>query len=178
MATQAHCAYCFESLVASFERRHPLSLANVEDLWEQYKSSDAVDGVDNSTTPGTKDGDEDSEITVVDGEEPQAARPAAISRLLKRNEDSSKASSSSSLPSTASTNSSREASGSETPASSLSSMSSGSPLPSKRQKREQHPLFVTWNTHNRYGDKSLRGCIGTFTAQDLEDGLHSYALTR
>jgi len=42
---------------------------------------------------------------------------------------------------------------------------------------EQFPLFVTWDTRSRSGSKSLRGCIGTFEAQELEDGLRSYALT-
>ncbi|KZL72082.1 ammecr1 family protein [Colletotrichum incanum] len=42
----------------------------------------------------------------------------------------------------------------------------------------ESPLFVTWNTISpRSGHRSLRGCIGTFEAQDLEDGLSSYALT-
>jgi hypothetical protein len=41
---------------------------------------------------------------------------------------------------------------------------------------QRYPLFVTWNTVSR-GHKSLRGCIGTFEAQDLEAGLKSYALT-
>jgi AMMECR1 domain-containing protein len=41
----------------------------------------------------------------------------------------------------------------------------------------QYPLFVTWNTLSRSGHKSLRGCIGTFEAQDLAAGLKSYALT-
>ncbi|KAH8197583.1 hypothetical protein TruAng_008267 [Truncatella angustata] len=40
------------------------------------------------------------------------------------------------------------------------------------------PLFVTWNTvSSRTGDTNLRGCIGTFEAQDLEDGISSYAIT-
>jgi AMME syndrome candidate gene 1 protein len=38
-------------------------------------------------------------------------------------------------------------------------------------------LFVTWNTISRNGNKSLRGCIGTFEPQELSHGLKSYALT-
>ena len=43
------------------------------------------------------------------------------------------------------------------------------------------PLFVTWNTYDDdYGDDedevSLRGCIGTFEAQPLSEGLPEYAL--
>ncbi|OLN94204.1 AMMECR1-like protein [Colletotrichum chlorophyti] len=42
----------------------------------------------------------------------------------------------------------------------------------------ESPLFVTWNTVSpRSGHHSLRGCIGTFEPQDLEDGLSSYSLT-
>ncbi|CRK46679.1 hypothetical protein BN1723_007188, partial [Verticillium longisporum] len=43
----------------------------------------------------------------------------------------------------------------------------------------ESPLFVTWNTvaggPSRH--RSLRGCIGTFEAQDLDAGLSEYALT-
>ncbi|KAL2107651.1 hypothetical protein VUR80DRAFT_4960 [Thermomyces stellatus] len=39
------------------------------------------------------------------------------------------------------------------------------------------PLFVTWNVIGRDGHRSLRGCIGTFEDQELEEGIASYALT-
>lgn len=41
---------------------------------------------------------------------------------------------------------------------------------------DESPLFVTWNTVDSDGH-SLRGCIGTFEALPLADGLSSYALT-
>ncbi|KAI5124803.1 hypothetical protein M0805_005435 [Coniferiporia weirii] len=44
---------------------------------------------------------------------------------------------------------------------------------------EKYPLFVTWNTarSTRSGDVPyLRGCIGTFEAQPLHEGLEEYAL--
>ncbi|RYP71051.1 hypothetical protein DL769_004764 [Monosporascus sp. CRB-8-3] len=42
----------------------------------------------------------------------------------------------------------------------------------------ESPLFVTWNTVSaRSGHTSLRGCIGTFEAQELDEGLSSYAIT-
>ncbi|KAI4860582.1 AMMECR1 domain-containing protein [Hypoxylon rubiginosum] len=42
----------------------------------------------------------------------------------------------------------------------------------------ESPLFVTWNTvSSRTGNTSLRGCIGTFEAQELGEGLSSYAVT-
>ncbi|KAK6360727.1 hypothetical protein TWF730_006854 [Orbilia blumenaviensis] len=40
----------------------------------------------------------------------------------------------------------------------------------------ERPLFVTWNLVKSRG-KQLRGCIGTFEPQRLDDGLASYALT-
>jgi len=40
----------------------------------------------------------------------------------------------------------------------------------------ESPLFVTWNTiHPRRGS-ALRGCIGTFEAEELDEGLPRYAL--
>ncbi|RFU36223.1 hypothetical protein B7463_g141, partial [Scytalidium lignicola] len=40
------------------------------------------------------------------------------------------------------------------------------------------PLFVTWNTISpRSGNRSLRGCIGTFESMELSEGIASYALT-
>jgi hypothetical protein len=45
-----------------------------------------------------------------------------------------------------------------------------------KSSEQRYPLFVTWNTVS-HGHKSLRGCIGTFEAQDLAAGLKSYALT-
>ena len=44
-------------------------------------------------------------------------------------------------------------------------------------KDEEYPLFVTWNTVSKSGNRALRGCIGTFEPQRLEEGLKSYALT-
>lgn len=41
---------------------------------------------------------------------------------------------------------------------------------------ESFPLFVTWNTVSSTGSSRLRGCIGTFEAQPLQQGLEEYAL--
>lgn len=41
----------------------------------------------------------------------------------------------------------------------------------------ESPLFVTWNTVSPRHGLSLRGCIGTFEAQDIDEGLSDYALT-
>lgn len=190
MATQAHCAFCFETLAANLERRKPLSLAQVEGLWTRYHGSKDDPAAD------SEEADESEDAEMTDAEETGAtttaspsARPAAISRLLNR--EPSASSSSSSLPS--STKSSAESStaqspkngsGAATPASSSSSRSSLFSFAKKRRsggassKADEYPLFVTWNVVSRSGHKSLRGCIGTFAAQELEEGLRSYALTR
>ncbi|KAI6927816.1 hypothetical protein KC355_g16622, partial [Hortaea werneckii] len=188
MATQAHCAYAFECLAASFEHRQPLSLGQVEDLWSQYHdlkadNNDEVEDEDAESHGNEGAGDAD----MTDAEEPApapthttSAKPAAISRLLHRSRGGSESSSQSSLPSTRSTASSTPSGSSgteDTPATSRSSLFS---LGRRRRNTSQqrYPLFVTWNVVNRSGHKTLRGCIGTFEAQDLESGLRSYALTR
>lgn len=41
------------------------------------------------------------------------------------------------------------------------------------------PLFVTWKIDNgRERGRTLRGCIGTFTAMRLHKGLRDYTLSR
>jgi hypothetical protein len=156
MATQAHCAFCFDTLRAHFDKRPALSLAQVEDLWERYQH-----GEDSTEAGASQEQDE--------------PRPAAISRLLNK-DTGSPAGSDSSLPSTPGSGSSSK--GTATPASSKTSLSSNLSSGKPRAYGE-YPLFVTWNQHSaRSGQKSLRGCIGTFAAQELESGLQSYALTR
>ncbi|KAG8630249.1 hypothetical protein KVT40_001868 [Elsinoe batatas] len=153
MATLAHCAYCFESLSATFEQRQPLALTRVEELWDKYTQAIAE-----------ADGPEDEQDTKDAGTLP--AKPAAISRLL----NPSSSSSTSSLSTTRSSNSSTPADSGSSKASSVSS------LP-RTPKEASHPLFVTWNTVSKSGHKSLRGCIGTFEPLPLAQGLRSYALT-
>ncbi|KAI3317274.1 AMMECR1 domain-containing protein [Xylariaceae sp. AK1471] len=87
---------------------------------------------------------------------------------LRRIAGSSASSSSLSTPSSGSTISLNN----DTPATSTSS------LPIEPSTITESPLFVTWNTvSSRSGNTSLRGCIGTFEAQELEEGLSSYAIT-
>ncbi|KAH8727173.1 AMMECR1 domain-containing protein [Phaeosphaeriaceae sp. PMI808] len=150
MATQAHCAYCFETLSASLEKRPSLSLRQVEALWKTYNAdptiTDAeIEGGESPIPPNASDSD---------------YKPAAISRLL--------------APSSATASSSSVQSASSTP----SGASEASSAASKNSKIvKDHPLFVTWNTVTKRGEKRLRGCIGTFEAQELDEGLKSYALT-
>ncbi|RMZ70191.1 ammecr1 family [Pyrenophora seminiperda CCB06] len=170
MATQAHCAYCFESLVASLEKRPALSLTQVQTLWAKYTS-------DPTTTSELEDETEQEEAdalarTTVDA---SPYKPAAVSRILGSPPSSA---SSSSLQSASSTPS---GGASETP-NSLTSQSSTNLVSNNgdhdSDTQEEHPLFVTWNTvSSKSGDKRLRGCIGTFEALPLATGLSSYALT-
>ncbi|KAJ3564485.1 hypothetical protein NPX13_g7826 [Xylaria arbuscula] len=50
-------------------------------------------------------------------------------------------------------------------------------LPAERPAITESPLFITWNTVSASGYTSLRGCIGTFEAQELDEGIASYAIT-
>ncbi|KAI0404742.1 AMMECR1 domain-containing protein [Xylaria palmicola] len=90
------------------------------------------------------------------------------SPALRRVADSSASTSSLSTPSSGSTLSLDN----DTPATSTAS------LPPEPPTTAEFPLFVTWNTVSPgTGHTSLRGCIGTFEAQELEEGLESYAVT-
>ncbi|KAK3677180.1 hypothetical protein LTR78_002718 [Recurvomyces mirabilis] len=182
MATKAHCAYVFECLAAAFEKQQPLSLVKVEQLWYHYHATkvDDEDDVEGGGEDENEDESDEEEMTEAETNDSPPIRPAAVSRLQNKGTDSSATSSNSSLPlstnsTSSSTPSSRQSgSGITTPASSRTSLGSTA---NGRPQRREFPLFVTWNTVSRSGYKSLRGCIGTFEAQELEYGLHSYALT-
>jgi uncharacterized protein (TIGR00296 family) len=165
MATQAHCAYCFESLVASLEKRPSLTLAQVEHLWAKYNSE--------PTTTSELEDETEAEQAEQAAQADGSHRPPAISRILASPPSSA---SSSSLQSA---NSTPSGPNSETPSSLTSQSSSSTNLVDgeREGETEEHPLFVTWNTVSRSGDKRLRGCIGTFEAQPLTTGISSYALT-
>jgi len=156
MATSAQCAYCFECLSANLAKKKPMSLAEVEESWERYIALDDTESVP---------------------QEDVTYRPAAVSRLIAASPlgttpSSSVHSASSSTPSL-NTNAS-----STTSQSSLLSMAKRLSR-SKRQtsQSEEFPLFVTWDTRTRSGSKNLRGCIGTFEPQELDEGLRTYAIT-
>lgn len=171
MATQAHCAYCLESLSASLEKRSALTLRQVDALWKKYNT----DPVTNEAPESHQDTDADGNAALSPATEDSSYKPAAISRLLA---PSPSTASSSSVQSTTST----PASGVSEASSATSKNSSRSSFFSRLQKAEKetvedHPLFVTWNTVSKSGERRLRGCIGTFEAQELDEGLRSYALT-
>ena len=178
MASTTYAVYCFEVLVASLEKRQALTLNQVETLWSRYSNStqaeddgEELDNYDAEMTEDEHDEDEvKSELTEHDA---ISLQPSNISnpRMLSPATGSS-------TPSTLSTTSSQAALDSTSKSSSKSSFFSFShkqqPAPSKE---EEYPLFVTWNTASPRGHNSLRGCIGTFNAVPLSDGLKSYAKT-
>ncbi|KAL8977452.1 MAG: hypothetical protein Q9205_006749 [Flavoplaca limonia] len=203
MATIAHCLFCFDVLSASLERRQHLSLPQVQDLWSRFQSSlekgaqrgladdEANDeeedqDIEDSADP-LSDSDHDIEELSSEGEEGPAVETAAAPSTLRlptisRLQAPSPASAStSSIPSSASASSSQfgfEDNSSKTSSTtSIFSFGRRSKQPSPARREEQYPLFVTWNTISSRGHKSLRGCIGTFEAQDLATGLENYALT-
>lgn len=98
---------------------------------------------------------------------PDAPKPAkplpALQRLTSAN---SGASSSSSSASTMSLSAS-------TPATSVTSLPDDD---ASAATITESPLFVTFNVVGRDGDRSLRGCIGTFEDQELEEGIAAFAL--
>lgn len=181
MSSPAHCLYCFEILSASLERRQALTLEQSEALWEKWvrigrsetnvdEDEDMDDDDDNNAAGGTWATERTS----------RAMAPPSIPRHMHLSTPSR--SSASSTPSTTSLrtqNSSTQPSTSSSRTSLFSSDRADGPSnPHASCSRSQpYPLFVTWNTVSATGHKSLRGCIGTFEAQPLADGLRSYALT-
>lgn len=166
--------------------------AKTENGGEDEQGLDVQDGDDlaeDSEMDGLEETDEDEDGE--DGEESTAEElaqpvPSKLSLpSISRLQDPSPASaSSSSTPSSVSAKSSNAAldsaskSSSRTSFFSFGSRRSQQPSPAAPPKEEEHPLFVTWNTVSaRSGHKSLRGCIGTFEAQELAVGLRDYALT-
>lgn len=151
MASIEHCLYGFEALAAHLEGRKSLSLSEVEKLYAEFCDSDDA-GVE-------ANGDESESSSGLAGLKKHIP---AIRRLAKSSSSSTSSPSSGSSLSLAA----------DTPDTSTSS------LATHRDLVTESPLFVTWNTvSTRSGEAHLRGCIGTFESQDLDDGLSSYAIT-
>ncbi|MCJ1285784.1 hypothetical protein MMC26_005125 [Xylographa opegraphella] len=182
MATTAYAVYCFEVLAASLERREALTLSQVEVLWSRYGNStqaeddgEEFDNYDMEMTEDEHDEDEGHHEVKLESIERDTSslQPSSISGLRI-----SSPTTGSSTPSTQSTTSSQAAVDSTSKSSSKSSFFSfGHKQQPAPPKEEEYPLFVTWNTINSRGHKSLRGCIGTFNAMPLSEGIRSYAIT-
>lgn len=186
MANAAQCYYCFECLSASYGSNEPISLPSVEDLWEQHeqvKKLATLQGTGESVSFSSREEDDPSQHIVEEydseGDEgngvtkaekknrPHAIKLPSIGRLQSQmSSDSSSA---------ATTPSSQSVSSSSTAMTTPNSDAAGTRQ--QRQSEQRYPLFVTWNTVSKSGNKSLRGCIGTFEAHELSAGLRSYALT-
>lgn len=172
MANPAQCYYCFETLAASYKDVEPPSLSTVEELWERHEHFKKLAALQDNM-----DGDIDEDDDPTKFENTSAIMPPGVRRLQS---EMSLDSSSSNTPSVMSNNSSHSAlsnlTGNTTPSSQSLQPDSAGHL-AHREKAQRYPLFVTWNTISKSGHKSLRGCIGTFEAQELSAGLQSYALT-
>ncbi|KAH1335132.1 hypothetical protein KXV68_000903 [Aspergillus fumigatus] len=204
MASPAHCIYCFECLAASYKRHEPIDLAAVEELWERYEQSKKPASLQDINNPVSQrdsadlgrevvveeeeeedddDADEELDTTQRGSMKSKSSRPHSIklpsvSRL--QSQLSSDSSSVSTTPSVMSTSSSRSILSGSTAATTPISESTQPEMAETRQQRlhdQRYPLFVTWNTLSKNGHKSLRGCIGTFDAHELAEGLRAYALT-
>ncbi|KAK4444955.1 AMMECR1-like protein [Podospora aff. communis PSN243] len=158
MATIEHCLYCFEALTAHLEDRKPLSLYEVQKSWAEYVNTlEAEDEDDSAPTSPTR-----GKLT---------KRLPALRRLVASPASGSSTSSAPSSSASSTTSLPQPSSGADTPATSVSSIITPTPAIT------ESPLFVTWNTISSRHGHSLRGCIGTFEAQELDEGLSSYALT-
>ncbi|KAF3490938.1 uncharacterized protein GIQ15_00455 [Arthroderma uncinatum] len=200
MATPAQCYFCFETLVASFEGGKPPKLSVVEELWEEFEASTALalqaaeggDAGGNSVEPHVDADDEEHQGDMEDVSSEDRGQAGSNTLQLPSIRRLQSAASSGSSSATASTPPALSASSSRSALTSNTSISS-SPSPKtssffsppksyseglrRSPPNASYPLFVTWNTVSRSGHKSLRGCIGTFEAQELSSGLRSYALT-
>ncbi|KAI9781024.1 MAG: hypothetical protein M1816_002589 [Peltula sp. TS41687] len=180
MATVVHCLFCFEVLAAKLENSQAPSLAQTQGLWDQYTASQLSDQEMDDDTE-----DIENEEASEPEEEPIMRSPPLRPRLDHLLVPSPSSASSVSTPSSGSTSTAS----SRTPVSTLASSSNSSRSsffssfalrPGRfltRTTEPNRPLFVTWTTIDEMGGKSLRGCIGTFEAQELESGLRNYALT-
>ncbi|KAL2171453.1 hypothetical protein VTG60DRAFT_2860 [Thermothelomyces hinnuleus] len=168
MASVEHCLYCFETLAAHLEGRKPMTLSEVQKSWAEYvRSTAAADAADSSKL---------------------SKRLPALRRVTEDSSSSSSSSASSASTSTLSLGPSTP----ETPVSSDSALAEDGEAAEAEAEAGQDvaaaaaaasqitesPLFVTWNTVSSRagGGHSLRGCIGTFEPQELDEGLSSYAL--
>lgn len=188
MASPAQCYYCFECLSASIEGRESIGLAAIEEFWEQHEQAKELAALQVKEERGSvrESGDECQQVVEdegTDAEKPDGPSAVKTQRRQKiklpsvsriNSQLSSDSSSASTTPSTHSCNSSRTALSNST---TVTIPGTKAPLGQRSLKDREYPLFVTWNTLSKTGHKSLRGCIGTFDAQELSAGLKSYALT-
>lgn len=164
MATIEHCLFCFESLVAQLEDREPMALDDLQKSYAEYTAQLAASENDADEEDEEEDGDEKTDKPTT----------SAIKKLPALRRLVGSAPSDNSLPSSPSGTSSSTSLSANT---SATSVSTTTPV---TDPEAEYPLFVTWNKLSGPpgggGEYDLRGCIGTFEAQPLSDGLSSYAV--
>lgn len=170
MASSAHAYYCFEVLAASYQQKQHPDLQSVLSLYDQWQKElneedTTVNVAQDEVAVGQSTDSIEEQHNITNG---QLQLPS-VSRLRDLTPSSR---SSASTPSSMSVNSSH------TQLTSTTSINEIAPTYASRLSvTESYPMFVTWNTTSISGHKSLRGCIGTFEALPLEQGLETYALT-
>ncbi|KAG6357989.1 hypothetical protein INS49_013872 [Diaporthe citri] len=157
MASVEHCLFCFETLAAKLEGRKGLDLDDVQSSFAEYSAF--LDSSDDTTAGAAKPSK-------------PAKKLPALRRLVGSSSSSSSSSSSLQSPESASGSSSSTSLSANT---SATSVAGGASEPVTDPNAE-YPLFVTWNKAAGGGEYHLRGCIGTFEAQPLAEGLSSYAV--
>ena len=183
-----------EDLWDEFEASKDLSLVSDDDDPEGQGEAEVGSDRSQNTAVETDHSNEGSQgdrtgtamVREQSGTRPETLKLPSVGRLQEAASASTR-SSNSSTPSALSTSSSRSVLTSATSVTSPPSSASASlfsqtkgankPTHPNSLAGNSYPLFVTWNTLSKSGHKSLRGCIGTFEAQELADGLKSYALT-
>lgn len=189
MATVEHCLFCFESLAAELEGREPLELGDLQKSYAEYTKAQLA-SQEEDDDDDDDDGDDEGEEEEGEGEgEAEASqknnKPAALRKkipALRRlvgsgPSDNSLASSSGANSGSSSSTSLLSANTSATSISTTTAGGGGGSGPQPvTDPSAEYPLFVTWNKDDGDGEYSLRGCIGTFEAQPLADGLSSYAV--
>ncbi|TGO83943.1 hypothetical protein BPOR_0571g00070 [Botrytis porri] len=192
MATPDHCLYCFEVLTAHLEKRQPLGLEKVQELWTSYPK-----GLELQNAEENEEEDVDLHIT---GTHPPKSNPrpdpnsttnSARHPILQRITRSASGTSTPSSTSSSERTSISNSTSATTPSSSTTSFTPIGISPTPRQTTQlspprnlrewSTPLFVTWNTLSSSSQPhqqshSLRGCIGTFSSEPLLTSLPEYAI--
>ncbi|KAI9745988.1 MAG: hypothetical protein M1818_000669 [Claussenomyces sp. TS43310] len=179
MASVEHCLFCFETLVADLEGRSAMSLPQVVDSWTQYPKG-LEDGEEMDDEGQADNADEGADALVSSSKRPKL--DLTIQRLAVPRTDRAGAStpSTTSTASSASTNVPSPSTAATTPASSTPSfvpIGIGRHTSQRSASITESPLFITWTkASSSTGHYNLRGCIGTFEALSLAEGLSQYAL--
>lgn len=171
MASKVHAFFCFEVLAARFRDTEHIGLQALIDL---YESSQATAVEEQTQETGSEDDAQGEEGTNTEQDTHQEDRGTLQLPSIARLQGSIPSSrSQSSTPPSLSVSSST----SQLTSSTATSITGPPSYASRLSVTESYPLFVTWNTLSKSGNKSLRGCIGTFSGLPLEEGLEQYALT-